>query len=135
GRPAKVMPRAAQSGDAGRGDRSDNRRNRLSAPGQRHATLPCRCQLDPTARLLAHIMIRPWSLRPSGLPAADPEPRDETHEGSARLAKSVCLPEEIGMPAGTYKNLPLAERLLESFDASGLHPGFRPAHAKGLMCC
>ena len=38
------------------------------------------------------------------------------------------------MPAGTYKNLPLAERLLESFDASGLHPGFRPAHAKGLMC-
>jgi catalase len=39
------------------------------------------------------------------------------------------------MPAGTYSNLALAELLLESFDAvSGLHPGFRPAHAKGLMC-
>jgi catalase len=32
-------------------------------------------------------------------------------------------------------NLALAEKLLESFDALfGLHHGFRPAHAKGLMC-
>ncbi|HLJ95136.1 MAG TPA: catalase family peroxidase [Gemmataceae bacterium] len=39
------------------------------------------------------------------------------------------------MPAGTYTNLALAEQLLEALDAlSGLHPGFRPAHAKGLMC-
>jgi catalase len=39
------------------------------------------------------------------------------------------------MPAGTYTNLPLAEQLLAAIDAlSGLHPGFRPAHAKGLMC-
>lgn len=39
------------------------------------------------------------------------------------------------MPAGTYTNLPLAERLLAALDGqSGLHPGFRPAHAKGLMC-
>src|SRR4051795_6640041 len=39
------------------------------------------------------------------------------------------------MPAGTYTNLALAEQLLDAFDAvSGLHPGFRPAHAKGLMC-
>src|SRR5215467_13270288 len=36
---------------------------------------------------------------------------------------------------GTIKNPALAEQLLEAFDAtSGLHPGFRPAHAKGLMC-
>jgi catalase len=39
------------------------------------------------------------------------------------------------MPTGTITNLPLAEELLEVIDAQfGLHPGFRPAHAKGLMC-
>src|SRR5436305_6836345 len=39
------------------------------------------------------------------------------------------------MPAGTYTNLALAEQLLDALDKlSGLHPGFRPAHAKGLMC-
>src|SRR5438445_7455017 len=39
------------------------------------------------------------------------------------------------MPAGTYTNLALAEQLLDTLDMlSGLHPGFRPAHAKGLMC-
>ena len=39
------------------------------------------------------------------------------------------------MPAGTYSNLALAEQLLDALDAlSGLHPGFRPAHAKGLIC-
>jgi catalase len=39
------------------------------------------------------------------------------------------------MPAGTYTNLALAEQLLDALDALfGLHPGFRAAHAKGLMC-
>jgi len=39
------------------------------------------------------------------------------------------------MPTGTIKNPVLAQQLLDAFDeASGLHPGFRPAHAKGLMC-
>src|SRR5438046_5644293 len=39
------------------------------------------------------------------------------------------------MPAGIYTNLALAEQLLDALDTlSGLHPGFRPAHAKGLMC-
>ena len=39
------------------------------------------------------------------------------------------------MPAGTITNLALAQQLLEALDTlSGLHPGFRPAHAKGLMC-
>jgi catalase len=39
------------------------------------------------------------------------------------------------MPTGTIKNLVLAQQLLDAIDeASGLHPGFRPAHAKGLMC-
>jgi catalase len=39
------------------------------------------------------------------------------------------------MPAGTYTNLALAEQLLDALDTLfGLHPGFRPAHAKGLMC-
>src|SRR3954467_10388400 len=39
------------------------------------------------------------------------------------------------MPAGTYTNLALAQQLLDAFDnLFGLHPGFRPAHAKGVMC-
>jgi catalase len=39
------------------------------------------------------------------------------------------------MPAGTFTNLALAQQLLDALDTLfGLHPGFRPAHAKGLMC-
>src|SRR5438093_4982457 len=39
------------------------------------------------------------------------------------------------MPTGTIGNPVIAQQLLEALDAlSGLHPGFRPAHAKGLMC-
>src|SRR6185295_14706721 len=39
------------------------------------------------------------------------------------------------MPTGTVENPVLAQNLLDTLDAlSGLHPGFRPAHAKGLMC-
>ena len=39
------------------------------------------------------------------------------------------------MPAGADANPALIQRLLDALDAlSGLHPGFRPAHAKGLMC-
>ena len=39
------------------------------------------------------------------------------------------------MPAGTYTNQPLAEKILAAFDTIfGLHPGFRPVHAKGCMC-
>jgi catalase len=39
------------------------------------------------------------------------------------------------MPTGSIGNPALAEKLLEALDAlSGLHPGFRPAHAKGVMC-
>jgi catalase len=39
------------------------------------------------------------------------------------------------MPTGTIANPVLAQQLLDAFDALfGLHPGFRPAHAKGLMC-
>ncbi len=38
-------------------------------------------------------------------------------------------------PTGILKNPALAQQLLEAIDALfGLHPGFRPAHAKGLMC-
>jgi catalase len=36
---------------------------------------------------------------------------------------------------GTITNPALAQQLLDTLDALfGLHPGFRPAHAKGLMC-
>ena len=38
-------------------------------------------------------------------------------------------------PTGTFANLALAQQLLGAFDQlQGVHPGFRPAHAKGLMC-
>ena len=39
------------------------------------------------------------------------------------------------MSTGTITNQARAQQLLDALDAlSGLHPGFRPAHAKGLMC-
>src|SRR5438128_7815667 len=39
------------------------------------------------------------------------------------------------MPTATLTNPALAQQLLDALDALfGLHPGFRPAHAKGLMC-
>jgi catalase len=39
------------------------------------------------------------------------------------------------MPTGTLKNPTLAQQLIDAFDELfGLHPGFRPVHAKGLMC-
>jgi len=39
------------------------------------------------------------------------------------------------MPIGTIVKPALAQELLDALDAlSGLHPGFRPAHAKGVMC-
>ncbi|WP_439625542.1 catalase family peroxidase [Gemmata sp.] len=39
------------------------------------------------------------------------------------------------MPVGTIDNHALSQQLLDALDAlSGLHPGFRPAHAKGIMC-
>jgi catalase len=42
---------------------------------------------------------------------------------------------EKRMPAGKITNPALAQLLLQAFDEFfGLHPGFRPAHAKGLMC-
>lgn len=43
--------------------------------------------------------------------------------------------DEKRMPTGTIANEGLAQKLLDAFDqAQGVHPGFRPAHAKGLMC-
>src|SRR5881397_1427833 len=42
---------------------------------------------------------------------------------------------EKRMPMGTLANPLLAQQLLDAFDQlQGFHPGFRPAHAKGLMC-
>jgi catalase len=42
---------------------------------------------------------------------------------------------EKRMPTGTIANEALTQQLLDAFDKiQGLHPGFRPAHAKGLMC-
>ena len=37
-------------------------------------------------------------------------------------------------PTGTITNPALAKEVLDAFDATGVHPGYRPAHAKGLMC-
>ena len=48
---------------------------------------------------------------------------------------AVSPSKEKHMPTGTLSNPALAQQLLDAFDAlSGVHPGFRPAHAKGLMC-
>lgn len=45
------------------------------------------------------------------------------------------LGKEKPAPTGTIRNVGLAQQILDAFDeAFGLHPGFRPAHAKGLMC-
>src|SRR6201987_6182641 len=42
---------------------------------------------------------------------------------------------ESRMPTGTLANPELAQQLLDAFaQLQGVHPGFRPAHAKGLMC-
>src|SRR5258708_23914695 len=61
--------------------------------------------------------------------------RDGALEGRARPATLRSPSREVPMPAGTYSNLALAEQLLDALDSlSGLHPGHRPAHAKGLMC-
>src|SRR5258705_13764725 len=40
------------------------------------------------------------------------------------------------MPTGTVTNPTLAKDLLDVLDAlaGGVHAGFRPAHAKGLLC-
>src|SRR5262249_17331463 len=57
---------------------------------------------------------------------------DEAWEGRASYRPPSG---EKHMPTGTIANVPLAQQLLESLDALfELHPGFRPAHAKGLMC-
>ena len=42
---------------------------------------------------------------------------------------------ENRMPTGEISNPALTQQLLDTFDQlQGVHPGFRPAHAKGLMC-
>jgi hypothetical protein len=57
---------------------------------------------------------------------------DEAWEGRACY---YLLAKETRMPTGTLTNPALAQQLLDALDAlSGLHPGFRPAHAKELMC-
>ena len=45
------------------------------------------------------------------------------------------LSTERPAPTGTITNPTVAQDVLDALDAtSGLHPGYRPAHAKGLMC-
>jgi catalase len=51
---------------------------------------------------------------------------------NATLAK---LSNEKPAPTANMTNPPLAQDVLDALDAtSGVHPGYRPAHAKGLMC-
>src|SRR6266849_5742941 len=53
-----------------------------------------------------------------------------------RQSTQVVLPSgDRRMRIGTLANPALAQQLLDAFDQlQGVHPGFRPAHAKGLMC-
>lgn len=56
---------------------------------------------------------------------------------SAQVAEKyeVQPSDEQRMPTGTIDNPVLTQLLLDAFDQlQGLHPGSRPAHAKGLMC-
>src|SRR6516165_9884501 len=55
---------------------------------------------------------------------------------SAQVAGKAVPPSgEKRMATGALANPALAQQLLEAFDQlQGVHPGFRPAHAKGLMC-
>src|SRR5437899_3834166 len=49
--------------------------------------------------------------------------------------KTVPSSSEKRMPAGEIANPALTQQLLDAFDQlQGVHPGSRPAHAKGLMC-
>src|SRR3974390_2649430 len=58
--------------------------------------------------------------------------RESTH-GAGKLSSAPSGEER--MPTGTLANPVLAQQLLEAFDQlQGVHAGFRPAHAKGLMC-
>jgi catalase len=48
---------------------------------------------------------------------------------------SAKLSQTKPAPTGTIGDPKLAQEILDAFDAqSGVQPGFRPAHAKGLMC-
>src|SRR6266849_7703067 len=53
-----------------------------------------------------------------------------------RQSTQVVLPSgDRRMRIGTLANPALAQQLLDAFDQlQGVHPGSRPAHAKGLMC-
>jgi len=54
---------------------------------------------------------------------------------STQVAGKVPPSGEKRMPTGTLANPVLTQQLLDAFDQlQGLHAGFRPAHAKGLMC-
>ena len=67
-----------------------------------------------------------YLFRKSGLPAAGPETeRGEAHEGGAPSRRGRLPSWEAHMAAGAYTN--------PALDApSGLRPGFRPTHARGL---
>src|SRR5262245_47219299 len=73
----------------------------------------------------------PPKIPPSPSVASAPAP-DEAWVGRACYHP---LSKEHRMPTGTLTNPALAQQLLDALDAlSGLHAGFRAAHAKGLMC-
>src|SRR6266436_572606 len=70
-------------------------------------------------------------------PRPFPKRRFYTHEfpqSHATLTKNERT-DTMTMKTGIFTNPTLAQELLDAFDGQfGLHPGFRPAHAKGLMC-
>ena len=73
---------------------------------------------------------RSHGVRPAAAPYHDGVPTS-----AANLVPLATPSPEEAMSADTYANFALAEQLLAALDKlSGLHPGFRPAHAKGLMC-
>src|SRR2546426_7816674 len=95
---------------------------------RRHTRLQGDWSSDVCSSDLAHSCETPrvgWSDFPQ---------RSMTRRGKGALA-GARRQRKRRMPTGTLTNPALAQQLLDALDALfGLHPGFRPAHAKGLMC-
>src|SRR5713226_4752029 len=80
--------------------------------------------------------VRRQALRSSiARPISESGSRGNSRHSEQNQYRRAHMPSTSQMPTGTLTNPALAQQQLDALDAlSGLHPGFRPAHAKGLMC-
>src|SRR5262245_56605297 len=104
---------------------------RSRGPPTKAAALPHRPEAQSSLSALRFLLTAwPWPSYHDSIPISASPPRAALLPPGGLASREVRI-----MPAGTYTNLALAEQLLDVLDKlSGVHPGFRPAHAKGLMC-